>query len=149
LRYRGTKAQNVREGEVKTWSTGVPLRSRGRQTTGTTNQTTHSSLPLPSTPQASRAKNVRVRGPRRRRPAATARPPPPAPPPPRELRPGRGLARWRVPAEEGRRRGRRLGRPCRRASPRQAGWPPVNCSSCVRVLVNVATMCKFMNYNLL
>ena len=104
--------------------------------------------PLRSTPKASRGKNVRLRGPRRRRPAATARPPPPAPPPPRELRPGRGLARWRVPEKEGRCRGRRLGRPCRRAPPRQTGWPRVNCSSCIRVLVSVATMCNFTNYNL-
>lgn len=110
--------------------------------------TTRPLAPLYSGTEASRGKNVLVRGPRRRRPAATARPPLPAPPPPKELRPGRGLARWRVPAEEGRRRGRRLGRPCRRAPPHQTGWSRVNCSSCIRELVRVATMCKFMNYNL-
>jgi hypothetical protein len=77
--------------------------------------------------EASRGRNVRVRvrvrGRRRRRPTASAEPPPPAPPPlPRDLRPGRGFPRWRVPAEEGRRRWRRMGRTRRGSPPRQTGF---------------------------
>jgi hypothetical protein len=74
---------------------------------------------------------VRVLGPRRRRPLASALHPLPAPPPPRELRPGRGLTSRRAPAEEGRRRGRRMGRPCRRAPPRQTGSPRARALLCM------------------
>jgi len=100
---------------------GVYRRTRNTSRLAGTNQplvAARSSIPEPSC-----GRNVWMLGPRRRRPGASVLHPSPAPPPPRELRAGRGLARRRVRAEEGRRRGRRLGRPCRRAPPRQTGSP--------------------------